>query len=1285
MPRPPLVSAPLPDYDRAPAQRFAMKGMVTYLPPDQLPEGKYPLLINARAYFGDAITPRMPEGNNLLSASLPSLLHSLRRMDDTTTPPTTPTSTGPNSCGTGTDVPVVSGVPWSNPGNITVQDGNYASLSITGSGTTSTPLTSPGSASGPWLNPNNVLVRDGNYATQVIPAHGTGTDIQATNFGFAIPPTAIIAAITATVVHGDIGGGGILKDHDVTLLKSGVPTGDNNASPIVWGSPPSTVTYGGDLWGTSWLPADINDPNFGIQISVRNQDIQPDTAGIDWIALQVTYTFPPISSDFLFGTNFGFAIGGGVSVSGILVEIKGYQSDISSTGNLAVTLLKSGISAGVTKAVPLPSANGFISLGNAADLWGASWLPADINAVGFGVSMQAQNSAGTSVTFNVDFVRITIFGYASGVPVNYVYISGAADKVYVNATQVASGMSGKRLAMIPFRPNTSVAPWMYIGDSAKLIKIRSDGTTYKTGIAEPTLLPTIAASGAGPISGQIYYAYKYRSSKTGAVSNPSPTAHSQFFTAASNNLSVTCTSSSDPQVDLIDIYRFGSGLLNYTYVTTILNATPQFVDNLPDTALANNPIMSLADYEPFPSIDIPKTGTLTVSPGTAAGTVNLTWASGDQFNTRWTYGTVISIAQTGSTQVTNLILFNRPGSATSMIGQIQPVGTTLPNGTYTFTITGAILAAQPLAALWGPTDNTAFMFGCQDPLRPGTLYFTTGNNPDSAAQTNSLELTSPAEPLIGGCIVGGLSLVMSAEHGWLAYPNFSQVTASIIGVVGSPFSTVMTIADRGLVTKEGICTDGGGNAFFIAKDSIRRSPGGVGSVSITDDIYNLFPHDGQPQVPYTIAGITVYPPDYSQPDGMALRFAQGYVYFDYIGTDNKRATLVYDVANAAWCVDQYLYTVTIHADNPGMFVAPGPYVPIGPLLGCSDGTIRQMTLIGAENFVNMTVLTTSFDAGEQRATKHYGDLYLETTTPPDNTGHFALTLYTDRYSTLAGLGVLSPTLIPSSPGIRVGSVVELNSGKGVYARDLSLVITLPVNAAVDSILHLWQLSTIPQPETTGERATDWYDGGSNQAKFIQGAIIEADTGGVAKNFYVESGDNGALYAFTEMLTGAVFNGRSKQAFSLSSPFVTHTMRLVPQDTVPWRLWSVEFIFQPFPEACQEWHSEFISHGLEGWQHLGEMNVAYLSDADVYLTLRPYPSLPGPPLQVVIPNSTGVQAKALVNVPAFKFKLLSYHFSSFLPFRLWKEDIEVRVGPWGRTGKYQLVRPFGGKSSEGAEV
>jgi hypothetical protein len=125
-------------------------------------------------------------------------------------------------------------------------------------------------------------------------------------------------------------------------------------------------------------------------------------------------------------------------------------------------------------------------------------------------------------------------------------ISTDSGLVYCNpasGSPVATGLSGNPVSIVPFRPNTSVQPWGYIGDNAPypqvtvdsthsgaplgfnctgMIKVRSDGLSRKMGIAEPQNAPAVTFPGGGSGSAQIFYYYTYYASETGAESNPSP-------------------------------------------------------------------------------------------------------------------------------------------------------------------------------------------------------------------------------------------------------------------------------------------------------------------------------------------------------------------------------------------------------------------------------------------------------------------------------------------------------------------------------------------------------------------------------------------------------------------------------------------------------------------------------------------------------------------------------------------------------------------------------------------
>lgn len=65
----------------------------------------------------------------------------------------------------------------------------------------------------------------------------------------------------------------------------------------------------------------------------------------------------------------------------------------------------------------------------------------------------------------------------------------------LNGAAIGTGYSGKPLSLIPFRPNKSPQPWMYVGDANKMSKVRPDGKAAFMGVAPPTQ-PPVAVQGA---------------------------------------------------------------------------------------------------------------------------------------------------------------------------------------------------------------------------------------------------------------------------------------------------------------------------------------------------------------------------------------------------------------------------------------------------------------------------------------------------------------------------------------------------------------------------------------------------------------------------------------------------------------------------------------------------------------------------------------------------------------------------------------------------------------------
>lgn len=120
------------------------------------------------------------------------------------------------------------------------------------------------------------------------------------------------------------------------------------------------------------------------------------------------------TSEYLQGTNYGFAIPANATINGITVEIM-RQSSANTAGfsinDVDVNLLKAGVIVGTDKASgsDWPTSMTAATYGGPADLWGTTWTPAQINASNFGVSLSVQNeSFVTNRTASVDYMTITV-------------------------------------------------------------------------------------------------------------------------------------------------------------------------------------------------------------------------------------------------------------------------------------------------------------------------------------------------------------------------------------------------------------------------------------------------------------------------------------------------------------------------------------------------------------------------------------------------------------------------------------------------------------------------------------------------------------------------------------------------------------------------------------------------------------------------------------------------------------------------------------------------------------
>lgn len=483
-------------------------------------------------------------------------------------------TTGPNACGTGTDVPVTGGTAWTNPGNITANDGAFSTVTLPApsSGSTTVGPNAPTIASVAgsglaWGGPNNIKVQDGVFATAG--ANGTTQELQGSGYNFGIPASATINGITVDVW---------------------------------WSS--GTITYGGPstLWGTTWTPSEINNSGFGVQVSATGtflggftdndvtllksgSPVGNNLAGgntiveaIDFISITISYTGvtgDTTITDYLEATNFGFGLSLANTVSGVLVEVKGLGNSQPAGTSITIQILKNGMPAGTAKTGnTLPGSNSFTSYGGSSDLWGTTFSAGDVNNASFGVLIQGNNSGTSSGQWSIDFVRITTFG--TGGPTVATTGTGNFNAVSGYQYVYAYGNSNSGHISNPTPPSANTGPF---GGIISATTLGSGGTLYAindTGIINAGqgnatyTVNTVSASGA-----VLTYTINNGGSRY-IVANNVPTAHTGaqagnggFFTVNITSVTgvasvqVTLVASTDPQVNQIRVFRTVDGGSTY--------------------------------------------------------------------------------------------------------------------------------------------------------------------------------------------------------------------------------------------------------------------------------------------------------------------------------------------------------------------------------------------------------------------------------------------------------------------------------------------------------------------------------------------------------------------------------------------------------------------------------------------------------------------------------------------------------------------------------------------------
>lgn len=753
------------------------------------------------------------------------------------------------------------------------------------------------------------------------------------------------------------------------------------------------------------------------------------------------------------------------------------------------------------------------------------------------IQIQLVNEQAAAAQQNNDFAQsYGPGGFDYGSPYIPSFDPGSQQQVIDSSGSANSGgidTSALSNAAVAATLSTGSAQWTELFIKiADLVRVGTDATVNLANVA--AIRVAIVATGAvtvdisswwaggtyGPDVQQnspvgIQYQYRYRDTRTGARSVPSPPCRYQLFPLR-QKINVGVTASTDPQVNVIDIQRFDPGLATLVYVGSTPNTTGTvFIDDTQASLIAGNPSFETNVFQPWPVLDTPKTGVVNVA-GTSVKLV-----SGDVFQTSLQPGTVITI---GNNTADATQVYGQPSSTTFL--QITTNLGALTNVPYT--ISAPTLLGQPLPVMFGPLEGptAVYSFGIGDPRNPGTLYWTNGNDLDSASDQNTIEITSPSEPLVAGCVWQTLIFVASARRVFLVTPSFATSAAGQTTVV---FTSTELTSISGSFSAWGMCK-GAQGVYMIGRDGIYNLNYNSGAY-FSQQIYPLFPHDGQP----ALVTNSFVPVDMTASSRLRLSYCDAALMFDYADTSANQETFEIDPNGGFWPHD-YADPVLTHYWEE---VPEG--IETRMLMGTSDGfLLASGGIIDGAVQLHGIARTPSYDFGDPRTLK----LFMDQMTDADAGGGYTVTAGFNNYTVTALLGTQAAV---------AGRQQFLNSISSVAAAGLVLYRNIAAQYVLGAgtVLYEFEPSFYLQPFSSMLYTTQLMDHGIpgwKQLRYGRFALISTnavqiqilnDDGAILNNLTIPS-TGGILFNDFVQLENASKGRLLRYSATSSSEFVLFT-------------------------------------------------------------------------------------------------------------------------------------------------
>jgi len=118
------------------------------------------------------------------------------------------------------------------------------------------------------------------------------------------------------------------------------------------------------------------------------------------------------------------------------------------------------------------------------------------------------------------------------------------------------------------------------------------------------------------------------------------------------------------------------------------------------------------------------------------------------------------------------------------------------------------------------------------------------------------------------------------------------------------------------------------------------------------------------------------------------------------------------------------------------------------------------------------------------------------------------------------------------------------------------------------------------------------------------------------------------------------------------------------------LWQI----QALPDQVFDWRSQFISHGIKGYHHIGSILAAYAASSNITLSFSVFDGTV--PANITLASTGGLYQRVLLKPTFNKGLLFRYTGHSANTFQFILQDWIIYVKPWGDAGPYQPYRLLG---------